>query len=68
MIFVAKPPLGLAHDFILTPFCVFVKTEFATVIFATPSSFKLCPKLPMLHARYDKNKSEVIISYWLISQ
>jgi len=43
-----NPLLGLAHDFILTPFCDPVNTELDTVTFSTPSSFSSFAKLPML--------------------
>jgi hypothetical protein len=45
----AYPLLGLAHDFILTPFSVLENTESVTVTFSTPASFEYVPKLPMLH-------------------
>lgn len=49
MMFLAKPLLGLAHDFMRTPFWVLVKTALVTVTFWTPSSLRPWPRLPMLY-------------------
>ena len=47
--FLTNPLLGLAHDLILTPFCVPIKVTVLTVTFWTPSSSRSFARLPMLH-------------------